>query len=155
MDKAAILDFLTSARARTYAGGAEPDRTDPSGAKVYELQEGDLRYRDGYLDDEVSFLGQETLHLQGEPVWTMVYAGQVMLEAAGEPGAAAIYSFLQRALAATIADSRLGGEADYAEGDWRYEDCGESSGSEFWGDETVTLQGVEVYRLRYGGGWIE
>lgn len=155
MDKAAILDFLTSARARTYAGGAEPTRTDPSGAKVYELHEGDLRYRDGYLDDQVSFLGQETVQRRGEPVWTMVYAGQVSAEAAGEPGAAAIYAFLRRALSATIADSRLGGQADYAEGDWRYEDRGESSGGEFWGDERITVQGAEVYRLRYGGGWIE
>lgn len=146
--------FLQKARANTWASGAEPTRVTPRGETQYEYGEGTLLYRDTLVADSDSFFGQETLLEAGQPVWNLIYAGQVHKDGVKDPGVKAVYAFLQRAVRATVADSRLGREANYAEGDWTYADRGETHGNEFWGSEWVSFGGKEVYRLKYGGGCI-
>ncbi len=146
--------FLQRARASTWAGGAEPARVTPQGETHYEYKEGFRLYRDTYMGSAASFFGQETVFEVEIPLWNIIYAGEVHQAALTDPGPDAIYAFLRRALIATGENCRLGREATYQEGDWTYTDRGETQGNEFWGNEWVSYRGVEVYRLKYGGGWI-
>lgn len=146
--------FLQRARAHTWAGGAEPTRVTPQGETQYEYKEETRLYRDTFMGGADSFFGQETVFEIEIPLWNTIYAGQVHPAARMAPGADAIYAFLRRALIATGENCRLGREAHYQEGDWVYTDRGETHGNEFWGNETISYRGAEVYRLKYGGGWI-
>jgi len=146
--------FLLRARAQTWAGGAEPTRTTPRGEKQYEYSEGALVYRDTFMTGDDSFFGQETLYESEQPIWNILYAGQVHKAGVKGPGVKAVYAFLQRAVRATVTDNRLGREANHAEGEWAYADLGEIHGNKFWGSEWVSFGGKEVYRLKYCGGWI-
>lgn len=146
--------FLQRARANTWASGAEPTRVTAQGETQYEYKEEARLYRDTYMGTADSFFGQETVYEVEMPLWNIIYAGQVHRAALADPGPDAIYAFLRRALIATGENSRLGRQAHYEEGDWVYTDQGETHGNEFWGNEWVSYRGTEVYRLKYGGGWI-
>ena len=145
--------FLQEARANTWASG-QPAAVGPAGEHRYEYAASGLQYRDAYMVTETSFFGQETVLREGQAMWNMIYAGQVHKGAAKDPGPAAVYALLRRAVLAAGLDSRIGRAADYTEGEWTFADQGETHGNEFWGEEWITLRGAEVYRLKYGGGWL-
>jgi len=154
MSREAAEAFLVRARAQTWASGAEPTQGERPGEKQYAYSEDSISYRDTYIADDDSFFGQETVLEAGQPVWNIIYAGRVHRAGVKGPGVKAVYAFLQQAVSATVADNRLGRQADFADGEWTYADRGKIRGNEFWGSESVSFRGKEVYRLKYGGGWI-
>ena len=146
MDKN-IIAFLIKAKQATYAGkGAE---TTSSREKSHDLifEDGDLMYYDTYLGGS-KFAGEEALWISKEPYWSMNYVGRVT-------GGDFSGDFLKEALLHVPEDKPFRGPKQYVSGDYRY-DCDVEGDIEwFWGKETISFKGVQVYECLFHGGLIE
>ena len=146
MDKN-IITFLIKAKQATYAGkGAE---TTSSREKSHDLifKDGDLMYYDTYLGGS-KFAGEEALWISKEPYWSMNYVGRVIGE--GFSG-----DFLKEALLHVPEDKPFRGPKQYVSGDYRYDCDIEGDVEWFWGKETISFKGVQVYECLFHGGLIE
>ena len=146
MDKE-LIPFLLTAKRATYAGkGAETSSSRPmSHDLVY--REGDRMYYDTYLGGS-EFVGEEALWVQGEPVWSMNYAGRVT----GQPFQG---DFLKEALLRVPADKPFRGPALFVKGDYAYT-C-EVSGDVDWfqGHERILFKGAEIYDCYFHGSSVK
>lgn len=147
MDKNEIIRFLIKAKKATYAGkGAETVSSRP---KSHDLiyREDELMYYDTYLGGD-RFAGEEALWINGEPYWSMNYAGQVI----GDDFSG---DFLKEALYNVTADKPYRGPESYTNGDHTYT-C-EVSGDFEWfqGYETITYKGQLIYDCYFHGSTIK
>ncbi|MEO3977722.1 DUF5680 domain-containing protein [Streptomyces sp. CAU 1734] len=148
---AALQSFIVRAKSSTYAGGA--GRVDPVRTASHDLEyrEDDLVYRDSYFGG-TDFLGQETVHLAGRPVWGMNYYGYLLGDTidaftAGET--------IKEALTALYAEGRFLGGFRHTAGALTYTDETTGEADRFRGVEHIaTADGTVVYELRYHGGRI-
>ncbi|GGZ33346.1 hypothetical protein GCM10010387_29360 [Streptomyces inusitatus] len=148
---AALESFIVRAKSATYVGGAGKIAPVRTASHDLEYQEDDLVYRDSYFGG-TDFLGQETVHLTGRPVWGMNYYGYLLTEGidaftAGET--------IKTALTALYAEGRFLGGFRHTVGELTYADETVGEVNRFRGVEHIaTADGTRVYELRYHGGRI-
>ena len=142
-----VIGFLIRAKKATYAGkGAESASSRPKSHDLKYSEDG-FTYIDTYLGGE-RFAGEEALWRDGEPFWSMNYVGRVT----GENFSG---DFLKEALLRVPADKPFRGPARYEDGGYVYE-C-EVSGDTCWfyGQEIISLNGVQIYECLFHGGSIK
>ncbi|QAT41532.1 DUF5680 domain-containing protein [Clostridium sp. JN-9] len=72
-----IIEFLITAKRKTYAGkGAEVESSRPR-SHDFQYRDGDLLYIDTYLGGEM-FSGEEAVWVKDNPVYAMNYSGRVL-----------------------------------------------------------------------------
>ncbi|MGW4892979.1 DUF5680 domain-containing protein [Kitasatospora sp. NPDC004240] len=143
--------FVVRAKSATYVGGrgqVEPGRT---GSHDLEYREGELVYRDSYFGG-TDFLGQESVHVGGRPVWGMNYYGYLLT---GSITAFTAGETIKAALSAMYGEGRFLGGFRYEVGGLVYVDESVGEVERFRGVEHILAAGGErVYELRYHGGRI-
>lgn len=142
---------IVAAKRACYVGGgatAEPCR---QGAHDLVWSEGPWSYRDSYFGG-TDFLGQETVWRDQEPVWAMNYYGFITrpdLIDAGRAGAT-----IKAALSALYDEGRFLGGFAFDGPFGAYRDMSEGRYTQFFGEETILVDGVVSYRLVYHGGLV-
>ena len=139
-----ILNFLLTARTKTYAGQGGKVEPALSGSKQLEYAEGDWFYRDIYYVGEHAFLGIETIYFQGKPAWNMVYRGE-WNDITDEE----VRSILPAALIANANTARINQRVEWTRDNYRYLCEGEGELEKFHGLETVFKDSQSVHRVVY------
>ncbi|MFI1013715.1 DUF5680 domain-containing protein [Streptomyces sp. NPDC020965] len=147
----ALESFIVRAKSATYVGGAGKIAPVRTASHDLEYREDDLVYRDSYFGG-TDFLGQETVHSAGHPVWGMNYYGYLLTDdidafTAGET--------IKAALTSLYGEGRFLGGFRHTVGELTYVDETVGEVSRFRGIEHIaTPDGTLVYELRYHGGRI-
>jgi len=140
-----LKEFLFDARRNTYASnGTVSDSPRLLESKQLEFQKGDYFYRDIYFIGPKKVIGQEIVYLDSKPIWGMNYMGDTIgkLET----------NFLKESLFKLAEKCRIGGVCENEKREFKYQDQGEGIFEEFFGKETIFLDGKKVYNLNYQGG---
>ncbi len=142
-----LKKFIIESRRNTYAGeGAPIDNPRLKGSTQLEFQKGDWFYQDIYFDGDKNFIGQEIVYYNARPVWSMGYFGEQLPEKATE--------FLKQTLFDLTEKCRFGEKCEKEKKEFRYEDIGEGTLEKFRGEERISIQGKNIYKLNYQGGLI-
>ena len=139
-----ILNFLLTARTKTYAGDGGKVESALSGSKQLEYTEGEYLYRDIYYVGANVFLGIETIYFQNKPVWNMVYRGDWNDITDDE-----VASILPPALIANANTARTNQRVEWTKDNYRYLCEGEGEFENFHGLETVFKDGQSAHRVVY------
>ena len=147
-----LNDFIVEAKSKTYVGGGSALPASRPGSHDIGYERGEWRYLDSYFGG-TDFAGQETVWLNGEPIWAMNYFGHII-----EPGlidGSRAGTVIKAALSAMYAQEMrfLGGmEFDHEFG--FYVDRSEGDCSHFRGTEMIIVDERRCYELDYRGGLI-
>ncbi|MBU4274567.1 hypothetical protein KKE19_02010 [Patescibacteria group bacterium] len=142
-----LKGFIVEARNNTYAGeGVLVDNPRLKGSKELEYQKGDWFYRDIYFDGDKNFIGQEVVYYDTKPIWSMGYFG--------EQPSKEVVVFLKIALLELAEKCRFGETCELKKKELFYKDQGTGNLECFWGQETISLKGTNIYKLNYQGGLI-
>ncbi|MHB8324050.1 MAG: DUF5680 domain-containing protein [Candidatus Dormibacteria bacterium] len=150
MDEAHLIEVLRQAHGRGYAQVASiAPAVLTNGAKRYQQEWGDVCYEDIFAGGN-PFVGWELLSARGQPLWAMTYYGRALVEPAS------VFAALRAALRAGIAGGEwCRGPAHYRSGTWRYRCKRNGSFGAFTVEESLALDGREVYRAWLAGGYVD
>ena len=141
-----IVSFLIRAKRATYAGkGAETASCRPNSHDL-TYSEDNFLYYDSYLGGE-KFVGEEALWIDGNPYWSMNYAGRVT----GENFSG---DFLKEALLYVPYDKPFRGPEHYESGEYTYDCVVEGTFEWFQGYENICYQGDQIYECHFHGSVI-
>jgi hypothetical protein len=151
-----LSDFLVEAKRRTYAAQGDESSVTPTlpGSKQLEYQSAAFSYRDIYFGVS-RFVGQEVAFRDGEPVWSMAYAGGLILPAAPTVQSGPVFGFLRRALLLVEPPRPFRGPATFSAAGFDYVNESDGDVAAFRGAEWISRDGVRLYRLDYAGGLLE
>jgi hypothetical protein len=144
--------MIVKAKADTYVGGGvkvEPSRL---GSHDLSWSDGPWRYLDSYFGG-TDFIGQETLWLEGSPIWAMNYYGYIRRpdlidgSRAGET--------IKAALSSMYREGRFLGGFQWDSPHGQYIDQSSGDPTHFHGREVILVEGVEAYALDYFGGLVK
>ena len=142
-----LKEFLCEARRNTYASGASGEGNQKIFAShQLEFQRGEYSYIDVYFSGKKRFMGQEIIYQDAKPVWGMNYISNQIgdLETV----------FLKESLMKLSEKCRLGETCSYIKREYKYQDNGQGSLAEFFGEEEIFVETKSVYKLKYQGGLI-
>jgi hypothetical protein len=151
-----LSDFLVEAKRRTYAAQGDDATVAPSlpGSKQLEYRSTAFSYRDIYFGMS-RFVGQEVVSREGAPLWSMAYAGGLILAAAQPAEARPIFGFLRKALLLVEPQRPFRGPAAFASDGFDYVNESDGDVVAFRGTEWISRDGVALYRLDYAGGLLQ
>jgi len=152
IDKKELCKFLVEAKKSTYAAGDSALKVvndDKSTTLVFES--GDWKYHDNYFGGE-PYGGREVVFLKGEPVYIMTYYGQV---ADSVSDINKVYGVLMDALRLISVNTPYRGPEKYNNGDFSYENSFTGEVDNFFGEESISENGKEIYKARYMGGFVD
>jgi hypothetical protein len=138
------IPFLLKAKQNTYANSSGQVASSRTASYDLEYKEKDLRYTDTYLGTHL-FGGQECIYDKNEPVWNMVYYGQVLSENFKS-------KVLKSALMLPSIELPYRGPARYVDGDYLYTFEVQGEFENFHGLEKIFYKDELVYELRVVGG---
>lgn len=144
-----IIDFLITARTKTYAGNMGSVEPLLLGSKQLEYSKDNMLYRDIYNIGKGKFVGLETIYLDDKPVWSMSYYGN--FEKMKEED---IDRILRKALTDRVEEVRLWNEVEYKIDDNVYKNVGVGDEEEFNGGEEIIKDGEVVYFFYYASALI-
>lgn len=176
MDSKTLRKFLVEAKTHGYASGGKGQVNPQTGQVEFLFSMGSLSYKDLFWGS-VQFLGQETVHYQGQCQWGMNYWGESI-----DSGLSSFKStedssplvddpldekvigfslpnFLKECLSHVTEDAPFRGPQEYRKIFSEYEviyRCrwtGDISG--FTGDEAISIRDRAVYRLFFHGGFVK
>jgi hypothetical protein len=152
IDKKELCKFLVEAKKSTYAAGdSAPKIVNDDKSTTLVFERGDWKYHDNYFGGE-PYGGREVVFFKGQPVYMMVYYGQVNDSVADINS---IYGVLMDALKLIPEDKPYRGPEKYNSGDLSYENSFTGEVDNFFGEESITKNGKEIYKARYIGGFID
>lgn len=152
IDKKQLCEFLVKAKKSTYAAGETAKKIiekDKSTTLIFE--DGDFKYQDNYFGGE-PFGGREVVFLKNEPIYIMTYYGFVDESISNFE---IIYKFLQKALLLIPKDYPFRGPKKYTGGDLIYKNNYTGEVDNFFGKETIIIDGKEIYKTKYIGGLVD
>jgi hypothetical protein len=100
------------------------------------------------------FVGQETVFFQGQPRWSMSYAGGVSATITAKEEIGRIYAFLRSAMRQVSQEHPYRGPEYWPQEDYLYTDKHWGGLEAFWGHEVITCKNKMVYELHYSGGFL-
>jgi len=151
INKKELCKFLVEAKRSTYAAGDSAQKivnNDKSTTLVFK--NGDWKYHDNYFGGE-PYGGREVVFFNDEPVYIMVYYGQVYDSVAKVDK---VYGILMAALKLISEDSPYRGPEEYNSGSLTYRNKFTGEVDNFFGEEIITENGKEIYKAKYIGGFI-
>lgn len=148
-----FIAFLINAKRHTYAAQGDDATITPllPNSRQLEYQSGELLYRDIYFGLS-RFAGQEIVYQGETPVWSMAYSGGLVPSTTITIEAKQIYAFLRASLSLVEAENPYRGPKIFQEGLFGYKNEDQGNIESFWGAETITYNGQQVYQLHYSGG---
>jgi hypothetical protein len=152
MDLLKLEQFIVAAKAATYVGDGRKLASSRPGSHDLGFDDGEWRYLDSYFGG-TDFLGQETVCLRDEPVWSMLYYGYITrpdLIDGARAGAT-----IKAALSAMYREGRFLGGWEWTGSHGTYRDSSTGDVAHFRGRETITVNGIEAYALDYAGGLVK
>ena len=152
IDLDALNGFVVMAKRQTYVGDGVRAEASRPGSHDLTFADGRWNYRDSYFGG-TDFIGQETVWLDGEPVWAMNYYGFITRPDIIDSGRAG--ATIKGALSAMYATGRFLGGFDWSGPHGVYRDQSAGAVAHFSGHETIEVGGVEAYALDYHGGLIK
>lgn len=151
MDQDGLVTFLRSAKSTGYQWMTSSDsQSCRDQSRQYLYTEGDYHYRDHYFGYR-QFGGEEVVWLNQQPLWQMLYFGQIISSQACEP----VFVFLEEALKQPDDDIPLRGPKRFTQDHWEYRLLVEGELQQFHGVEQVLLSDQLVYEMRLIGGWLK
>ncbi len=151
-DKKELCEFLVEAKKTTYAAGDSAKKIindDKSTTLIFES--GDWKYHDNYFGGE-PYGGREVVFFKGKPVYIMTYYGQVD-DSVSDINK--VYGILMDALKLIPEDKPYRGPEKYNNGDLSYENSFTGEVDNFFGEESISENGNEIYKARYIGGFVD
>jgi len=152
IDKKRLCKFLVEAKKSTYAAGEtakEIVENDKSTTLVFE--NGNLKYHDNYFGGE-PFGGREVVFLQNQSIYIMTYYGLVDKSVSDfKP----VYKVLQKALSLIPENYPFRGPKEYVDDELIYKNNYTGEIDNFFGEETISRAGKEIYKARYIGGFVD
>jgi len=151
LDKEKLLQFLLTARTKTYAGANGKTQPVFNGSIQLEYKEEDWFYRDLYYTGNGIFMGVEVVHHQNKPVWAMSYYGNYKGMSEEE-----IDKILREALLVNWQTTRIWKKVEWEKDDYKYicQPDFEGSIDESAGVEKIFKGDKEVYRFFYAGALV-
>ena len=149
MDKLRLVDFLISARSKTYAGDSGKVTPSFTGSHQLEYKEKDWFYRDVYNLGNRLFMGLETVYFQNKPVWSMSYYGNFQEMTEQE-----VDNILRKALTDKRDKARLWNNVEQKIHNYKYICNGSGHIDELSGTEKIFKDGKNLYFFYYAGGFI-
>lgn len=151
-----LIKFIGEANKAGYASGDENsliNENDNSKTIVYESS--DFRFHDNYFGGE-PYGGREVVFYENKPVFIMVYYGRISDKNIDKK---IIYSFLQNALKLFPEDKPFRGPEQYEEivdgKKLEYKNNWSGEIDYFSGNETISVDEVQVYDAKYSGGLVD
>jgi len=147
-----LCKFLVEAKRSTYAAGDLAKKIvndDKSTTLIFES--GDWKYHDNYFGGE-PFGGREVVFYRGEPVYIMTYYGRV---ADSVSDINKVYGVLMDALKLIPEDKPYRGPEKYNSGDLSYVNSFTGEVDNFFGEESISENGNEIYKAKYIGGFVD
>lgn len=150
----ALAHFLLAAKQATYAAQGDDASVVPllADSKQLEYREGEFFYRDIYVG-MARFTGQEIVYVNDRAIWSMSYAGGLSANTKGIP-ASQIYAFLREALQKAPLALPLRGPHFLVSDALHYTCQCTGSIEQFYGVESITLDGECLYQLHFSGGML-
>jgi hypothetical protein len=143
-----LIPFLIRAKKATYAaGGAGAVASSRTSSHDLAFQDGEWAYLDTYLGG-FAFIGEEAVWKAGTPMWGMNYYGTMTIAQIPE----GFGDFLQMALRQPSPDAPYRGPARFDEGSYTYFCRWQGDPARFSGEESIALDGQEIYLLYFHGG---
>ena len=152
VDPNEILKFIVEAKAATYVGNGQATTSSRNASIDLEYSRGDFSYCDSYFGGK-DFLGEEIIWFQSKPIWGENYYGKVLHPGVITPEETG--KMIKASLSKQYLEGRFLGGFYYELMDWIYIDKNDGDWQSFIGEETITRDGIIVYRLNYHGGLIE
>ncbi|HOG37380.1 MAG TPA: DUF5680 domain-containing protein [Candidatus Paceibacterota bacterium] len=153
-----IKKFLVEANKSGYAAGETKNWTkevDCSQTIVYESPDGNWLYHDNFFGGE-PYGGREVVSWEGQPVWMMVYYGEVIDKTIDKK---TFYNFLQKALMGDNLELPVRGPAQLREEingqEWVYQMTSTGDMARFKGKETIAVDKREIYNADFSGGLVD
>ncbi|NMP25099.1 hypothetical protein HIJ39_22635 [Sulfobacillus sp. DSM 109850] len=145
-----MFDFL--AKRQTYAAQGDDASVEPllPGARQLKYGHGAFFYQDVYFG-VAYFVGQETVYDEGQPYWSMSYAGGVDPAVTATDEIRRIYAFLRSALREVSVEHPFRGPSHFRAADFEYRNTCEGQFDPFHGTEVIRQQDRTVYTLHYSG----
>ena len=152
IDKKELCKFLVEAKKSTYAAGDSAKKIvndDKSTTLIFES--GDWKYHDNYFGGE-PYGGREVVFFSGKPVYIMTYYGKVY-DSVSDINK--VYGVLMDALKLIPENKPYRGPEKYNSGDLSYENSFTGEVDNFFGEESISENGKEIYKARYIGGFVD
>ncbi len=143
-----LVDFLVEARRQTYAIPHGEKLADGTEQMVWDR--GIWSYRDRYAGQN-PYGGHELVWCDGRVVWMKNYMATVLTD---HPPMGEIYAFQRTVLGDPDPDHLMRGPASYVEGPFVYRNTVDGDIFQFSGVETISHDGIDVYRMIFHGGLI-
>ena len=149
-DTKELRSFLNKAD-KPHADGTAEIIRNVDGSNTISYEDGDWSMKDTFYGGE-PYGGRQIVHYKGEPVWLCVYYGSIDQRVAEVKE---IYDFLRLSLQQAPVNGFSRGPARFAQGDFEY--CNQTEGTieSYAGEETIHDRGIEIYRARYLGGFVD
>ena len=152
MDIEQLNGIIVRAKAATYVGGGSKAKPSRPGSHDLAWAEGRWAYLDSYFGG-TDFIGQETVWLDGHPVWAMNYYGYIsrpdLID--GQRAGATI----KAALSVMYGQGRFLGGIEWTGEHGHYIDQSTGDATHFNGREVILVDSRQAYALDYCGGLIK
>jgi hypothetical protein len=147
-----IIDFIIDAKLSGYAAGSGNNELKfEDGSKGSEYKSKEYRYLDRFYGFN-PFSGSEfVFDSSGKLIWTMNYFGKIVQDCK-DPSA--IYNFLRDAMAKIDRDFPFRGPSKLEKDGYLYRNHQSGLFERFHGEECITKDDLELYKLHYHGGVI-
>lgn len=146
-----LCKFLVKAKKVTYASGdSSKSSKEADGSTSLFFEEGKFKYHDNYFGGE-PYGGREVVFFENKAVYIMTYYGQVHDNVSDIKK---LYAFLQNALSSIPEDKPFRGPQEYRAGNFEYINKFEGEVDNFFGQEIIKENNLEVYRAKYAGGLV-
>mgnify|MGYP001588080995 CR=1 FL=1 len=146
-----LKKFLVLAKKATYASGKtsqEVKESNKSKSLYFEYE--DFKYHDNYFGGE-PYGGREVVFYKNNPVYLMAYYGCVnnLIDDLN-----LVYNFLRAALSLIPEENPYRGPKEYKRDNMVYVNDFIGDIYDFSGEEKIIKDGIEIYRAKYIGGFI-
>jgi hypothetical protein len=146
-----LQQFLYDSNQAGYAGGQEKQWVkEKDGSTTIPFAMGDWRSHDNFFGGE-PYGGRIIVFHKNNPVWMMVYYGQV---AEGvEPNT--VYEVLRSALIKMPKEAPFRGPSRHQEKGFIYQNTWQGDVERYSGEEKITHNGQVIYQASYMGGLVD
>jgi hypothetical protein len=152
LPKKELAQFLIHSTVKGYASGdnSREVKEADDGSTSITIENGFWKSHDNWFGGE-PYGGRLIVSYKGNPVWIMVYYGQILETFRDTLGA---YRFLSEALRLIPEDAPYRGPREYISGNWRYHNNWQGTIDGYSGVEYISFDHQQIYIAWYRGGII-
>lgn len=150
MDVSELTAFLYQA-SMPHAHGNSNATSLPDSSTTITFERGDYSFHDNFFGGQ-PYGGRSVIHYKHEPVWIMVYYGQIHGTTLKPDD---VYTFLRLALQHAPEDKPYRGPDSFTKGNLEYRNTVQGTMTNYSGKEVILENGKEIFWTTYLGGLID